>query len=48
MYLFKRRYCDKCFYSYGYGCPGPAFTIPVKCPDGIKYKRDPPDGGFYG
>ena len=48
MYLFKRKYCDKCFYSYGYGCPGPIFTIPVKCPDGIKYKRDPPDGGFYG
>lgn len=47
-YLYQRKYCDKCVFSYGYGCPGPTLTIPAKCPDGIKYKRDPPDGGFYG
>lgn len=37
-------YCDKCVHTYGRDC----FRAPVNdtpCPN---YKRDPPDGGFYG
>lgn len=47
-YLFKRTNCDNCVWSYGYGCPGPSSVFPTKCPDGHTYRRDPPDGGYYG
>ena len=48
MYMFKRRKCDKCVYSYGYGCSGPVFDNNINCLSEYQYKRDPPDGGFYG
>lgn len=38
--------CSKCVYEYG-SCPGPTYR-PTQCPDGFIYKRDPPDGGYYG
>lgn len=37
--------CDKCVWQYN-GCP--ASNNPVNCPNGLKFKRDPPDGGYYG
>ena len=46
--------CDKCVWQY-IRCPGPitqqnSFTLKTKisCPTGFKFKRDPPDGGYYG
>ncbi len=35
--------CDKCVYGGGYNCKG--LDLYGKC---TKYKRDPPDGGYYG
>ena len=37
--------CHKCVWEYT-RCPGP--TKQGMCPTGHKYKRDPPDGGYYG
>ena len=34
--------CDKCVW-YMISCPGG-----LKCPPDKEYKRDPPDGGYYG
>lgn len=36
------RYCEKCV-EYPYYCIG--YKV---CPPGKKYRRDPPDGGYYG
>ena len=35
--------CEKCLYGGGYMCKG--LDLYGRC---IKYKRDPPDGGYYG
>lgn len=46
--LFKLSACDRCVYQYN-TCPGPnMFQYPPKCPHGFTFKRDPPDGGYYG
>ena len=42
-----RAKCEKCVYSYT-ECPGPTRTNPNVCPPNHTYKRDPPDGGYYG
>ena len=39
--------CERCVWSFA-ECPGPTRANPTKCPDGHTYKRDPPDGGYYG
>ena len=44
---YKARLCDKCVW-YCTKCWGPTLISGPKCPDGQKYKRDPPDGGYYG
>ncbi len=44
---YKIEECDKCVWS-GYTCPGPVPLVKPKCPQGFTYKRDPPDGGYYG
>lgn len=44
-YLYRLEYCRKCVYDHS-ECPGATKT--GKCPTGHKYKRDPPDGGYYG
>lgn len=36
------RHCEKCI-EYPYYCNGYK-----DCPPGLKYRRDPPDGGYYG
>ena len=50
---FKNWNCDKCVWSNE--CSGPNVLYNVitheekyECPSGHKYKRDPPDGGYYG
>lgn len=43
---FIRAYCDKCIWFH-YGCSGPDIGK-AQCPPNQKYKRDPPDGGYYG
>ena len=44
--IVKLRYlqenCNRCVW-YQVDCPGG-----LECPPGKKYKRDPPDGGYYG
>ena len=42
---FKVSNCDKCVWQYN-KCSGQ--PINGHCPEGVKYKRDPPDGGYYG
>ena len=43
-YHIQPFYCDKCIHSWGVDCfRDPVNDIP--CPN---YRRDPPDGGFYG
>ena len=42
---YKESKCSKCVYE-GY-CPGPTW-FDVQCPGKMKYRRDPPDGGYYG
>ena len=44
---YKNRRCDKCVW-HGTECWGPTLLNGPKCPDGQIYKRDPPDGGYYG
>lgn len=39
--------CDKCVH-FRTQCGGPTRYRPGKCPSGQTYKRDPPDGGYYG
>lgn len=39
--------CDKCV-NFRTQCGGPTRYRPGKCPSGQTYKRDPPDGGYYG
>lgn len=42
--LFKKEFlhnCDKCVWQHTLSCPG----SPTYCNN---YKRDPPDGGYYG
>ncbi len=46
--LFRATKCERCVHSYTTECYGPTNTIPPHCPSGISYKRDPPDGGYYG
>lgn len=41
----RRALCYKCVYEGE--CGGPSF-LTGSCPQGYKYKRDPPDGGYYG
>lgn len=43
---YKIEECDKCVWSNS--CPGPVPLVKPKCPQGFTYKRDPPDGGYYG
>ena len=38
--------CDKCVW-YLTGCEGKEWNYEL-CPSGMKFQRDPPDGGFYG
>lgn len=46
----RRRYilenCDKCVWQGSRTCIGP-LGFPSECPPTCKYKRDPPDGGYY-
>ena len=44
---YETQRCDKCVH-YRSQCGGPSRYRPGKCPPGQSYKRDPPDGGFYG
>lgn len=44
---YETQRCDKCVH-YRSQCGGPCRYAPGKCPTGQSYKRDPPDGGFYG
>ena len=43
---YRNRYCDKCVH-YRISCGGPGL-LRAECPPDIKYRRDPPDGGYYG
>lgn len=43
---YKTHRCEKCVH-YLTPCPGAGF-LSGNCPPGITYKRDPPDGGYYG
>jgi len=47
LYYYKSSNCDKCVWQ-GNSCSGPVISDKIKCPNGIEYKRDPPDGGYYG
>ena len=38
----KYNKCEKCVHYYTHCLGGPT------CPPGMKYQRDPPDGGYYG
>ena len=42
-------FCNKCVW-YLYDCAGakPIINGVYGCPSNHKYKRDPPDGGYYG
>lgn len=42
---YRSRYCDKCVH-YRISCGGPGL-LKAECPPDIKYRRDPPDGGYY-
>lgn len=44
--IYRSRYCDKCVH-YRISCGGPGL-LKAECPPDIKYRRDPPDGGYYG
>ena len=39
--------CEKCVWQ-NFLCPGPNGFRKEKCPEGHTFKRDPPDGGYYG
>lgn len=41
----RRTRCGKCVYEGD--CDGPSYMTGT-CPTGFKYRRDPPDGGYYG
>lgn len=43
---YRNRYCDRCVH-YRISCGGPGL-LKAECPPDIKYRRDPPDGGYYG
>ena len=43
---YTKTFCDKCVYQGD--CEGPSWIKPNECPSDKKYKRDPPDGGYYG
>ena len=48
---FYNHYCDKCVWYGIYDCLGPQFFDEINtynCPSNYIYKRDPPDGGYYG
>lgn len=45
--IYKTGYCEKCIH-YLINCPGPQLIKPNECPEDYSYKRDPPDGGYYG
>lgn len=54
LYSYEVSNCDKCVWQYN-SCPGPnilynaiTYEEKYKCPPGLNYKRDPPDGGYYG
>ena len=44
---FINEKCDKCVW-YCTSCSGPIRFGEPRCPIGQSYKRDPPDGGYYG
>ena len=44
---FVNEKCDKCVW-YCTSCSGPIRFGEPRCPIGKSYKRDPPDGGYYG
>ena len=44
---FVNEKCDKCVW-YCTSCSGPIRFGEPRCPTGKSYKRDPPDGGYYG
>lgn len=46
LYSYEVQNCDKCVWQ-GRECSGPVLSDKIKCPTGITYKRDPPDGGYY-
>ena len=43
-YNIQNTKCNKCVWQYN-GCPGPTTS---GCGGPYQYKRDPPDGGYYG
>lgn len=44
-YHKKLDQCHKCVWEYQ--CRGPV-AHDLACPHGFTYKKDPPDGGYYG
>lgn len=51
---YKVAQCNKCVWQFN-TCPGPIWRSNAItgegygfCPPGYTYKRDPPDGGYYG
>lgn len=50
-YLEREKYyqerCNKCIH-FRINCGGPSLVAPQTCPPAYNYKRDPPDGGYYG
>ena len=51
---YKVSQCNKCVWQFN-TCPGPIWKSNAVtgegygfCPPGHTYKRDPPDGGYYG
>lgn len=47
LFVYEMSHCDRCVWQ-GNECPGPTPWKVPECPHGLKYKRDPPDGGYYG
>lgn len=45
--IYKIENCDRCVWQ-GYTCSGPVFISEPECPPCLNFKRDPPDGGYYG
>lgn len=45
---YKMEHCDRCVWQ-GNECSGPVAGLDEpRCPTGHSFKRDPPDGGYYG
>lgn len=45
--IYKIVNCNRCVWQ-GYSCSGPILISEPECPPCLKFKRDPPDGGYYG